>query len=159
MLPTEAHPAGVESNNYTQFWQQIARNQIVNTIFPQTYHWSRHIRILRRQRFTLPASSSTDLDRNPEAVDFKWFIRDSRILRFQENQSVFTTDVAVDSARWLQNYKASTTNRPLPRSRLFLIIRATDMSPTITGDDSDDTPSFDMCIRRKTRVFPPIGDT
>lgn len=147
----------------TQFWQSIARSQIVNTILPKTSGWMDYVTILRRKRLNLPASSSDDLDKSPQSVDFHWFIRDTRILKYSQNNNVFTEDIAVDGTGWNVEFSNASSgnfnqiNDPHHfASRTFLLIRATDMtSVRNTGDDMDDTPSFDICVRRKTRFFPP----
>lgn len=152
----------LDLKNRSQFWQQISRAQIVNTLLPGTSGWKNNLKILRSYRVNLTASLSNDLDRVPENVDLRWFVRDTRILKYHQNTVAFTTDTAVDNVGWNVESITEVQNDPASfKTRTFLIIRATDMTATLPGtsgatlDDMDDTPSFDMVIRRKSRIFSP----
>lgn len=141
--------------NKNQFWQGMVRSSITNSILPMVKDWRDGMTILARKRVKLCASLSTDLDRVPDNIDFKFFIKDTRILSYQQNNQQQVTQAGIDSVGWV----AETNNSLLidPRyseARTFVIVRATDMTLPITNDDGDDTPSFDFIIRRKRRYIP-----
>lgn len=156
-------PLNVDLITRNQFWQQFCRSATLNTILPQSQGWSRGLRVLRSARYNLTAALSNDLDRVPESVDLKWFVKDSRVLRYSQNQSAYQNQTDINSTGWIQNQDSSFIEDPSSqKARTFLIIRATDMTQTLPGstgatrDDMDDTPSFDFCVRRKTRLICPI---
>lgn len=159
-LPLMTPSKTEDVNKRKQFWQQFSRNQMVNTIFPQSSDWWKGMKVLRRKRFVLPASSSTDLDVNPESVDFKMYVKDTRVLCYRQDQASLASDTAIDSVAWVSNTSGNAlTDEPVNyRQQTFLIIRATDMTSNVTNDDMDDSPSFDFCIRRKLRLIPTIGN-
>lgn len=152
-LPNEPKDI-VERNAMYANW---VRPAIINTIFPPTHEWAKKIRVIRKARYTIQPSLSTELERNPDSVDLKWFVRDTKITRYSQNGTNLVTDtLQLDTVAWAAETTKQYTNDPTnQRSRLFLIIRATDMTATVASDDQDDTPSFDMCIRKKIRMFPP----
>lgn len=135
---------------YKAFWQALVKNQIVNTILPGTSKALSGMRVLRRKRVVLQAGRTDELDRNPSTVDLHWFVRDNRILNYLESNNPFVTDTAVDSVQWSERLQATTTNSPTPRSRMFLLIRCTDMTSLTNDEDQDDSPSYDLVVRRKT---------
>lgn len=151
-------PTGNEANEYANFWQNISRNLSYNTILPGAGAWRRKVRVLRTRRVILNASTSDDLETNPDNVDLKWFVRDNKIRRFFSDRERFATQTAVELAAWNQvSQVTSVLNSPdNSRTRLFLLVRATDISPTVQGvdEDLDDSPSFDMCIRKKSILYP-----
>lgn len=141
-------------------YQQLAKSAMVNTIMPGTSGWMKFLKVKKRARFVIQPSLSTELERNPNSVDFRWFIKDGRFRSHHQNQSIAASDVAVDAPTWnVETVSTETTNDPVfQRSRMFLIVRATDMTPfTPVTDDQDDTPSFDMVVRKRLRFFPPNG--
>lgn len=167
-ISTTAAPSIYDSAHRAQFWQQIARSCITNTIFPQLADWWKGLKVLRQRRFVLPASSSTDLDVNPESVDFKLFVKDTRVIGYRTDQVYYAADTEIDSMKWtpsgINSANSASTNDPVNyRKRTFLIIKATDMTATKSGagdqqDDMDDTPSFDFVVRRKLRLLPSVGN-
>lgn len=151
-------PTGNEASEYANFWQNICRNLSYNTILPGAGAWRKKVRVLRSRRVILNASTSDDLEINPDNIDLKWFVRDNKIRRFFSDRERFTTQTQVEVAAWNQIQQVtSVLNSPdNSRTRLFLLVRATDISPTVTGidEDLDDSPSFDMCIRKKSILYP-----
>lgn len=142
----------------TAFWQNMVRSSTTNSILPTQFNVQKNVRVIKRKRITLAASSSDDLETVPENVDLKWFVRDGRVLNYTDGSQVLSADTTVvASTGWATNDAAvvngQITNRPAPTSRMFLIIRATDMTRTVSLDDMDDSPSFDLMIRRKTFYY------
>lgn len=143
---------------YFSFWQNFARNLSYNTILPGAGKWRRGLQVLRHKRAIMSASTSDDLDTQPDNVDLKWFVRDGNVKSFVDNNNYFTDQATLETGAWNQ-YTAATNclNRPsYEKGRMFLVIRATDISATQSGvdEDADDNPSFDMCIRKKVVVYP-----
>jgi len=136
-----------------QFWQSIAKQYTVNSIIPGQFGWQKYVQVIKRKRIALPASSSDDLDRNPASVDLKWFVKDMRMLDYRIAVTTEATDVAVDSVQWPQTLNTSYSNQPATRDRLFVMVCATDMTTYYGGEDADDSPSFDMLIRRKSFLY------
>lgn len=143
---------------YVAFWQNFSRNLSYNTILPGAGKWRRGLEVLRHKRAILSASTSDDLDTQPDNVDLKWYVRDGNVKSFVDQNIQITDQATLEIGAWTQ-YTAATNalNRPAyERGRMFLVIRATDISATQSGvqEDADDNPSFDMCIRKKFVVYP-----
>lgn len=143
-----------ERNN---FYNQMARSAMVNTILPGMFEWTKRLKVLKRARHVIQPSLSTELDRNPDSVDFRWFVKDSKIYKHsQVALNLVTKQLNMTTTAWNVEQGTQYTNDPAcQRSRLFLLVRATDMTAPVTGDDQDDTPSFDCVIRKRVRFFPP----
>lgn len=157
--PGGPNPTDILDLNYrNQMYSQFARAAMVNTILPGTHGWSKYMKVIRRARHVINPNESTELDRNPDSVDLKWFVKDTRVRSHYQLATNFASDQAVDNVGWIVEGNGQFTPDPEhQKSRLFLFIRATDMTPAtnLTTDDQDDTPSFDLCVRKKIRVFPP----
>jgi hypothetical protein len=147
-----------EDNQNRSFWQSMVKPLVSNSILPgKTRHRSFGVKILKTSTFNLAASSSDDLEAIPENVDVRWFVRDGRVLNYREGSSSQGNDQGVFNQSWATNDTGlgfgQLTVRPPYWSRTYLMIRATDMTRPVTNDDMDDTPSFDMCVRRKTHYY------
>lgn len=138
------------------FYQELTRQYTVNSIFKPTATWKNHVQILKSKRIKLPPSDADDLDRNPESVDFKWFIKDMKIRNYVETINAHTSDTSINSPTFITNAQSIVRNDPYPTSRLYLIVAATDMTTAnAINDDMDDSPSFDYSIRRKLFLYGP----
>jgi len=146
-------PDTEDNLEYKAFWQQLARAKIVNSIMPETAKWRKGWQIMRHKRVSLPASSTTDLDKTAESVDFKWFVKDSKIRSYENLSNTFSADTQIDSVSWIVNTTNYINNDPATSSRLYLIVLANDVTPFALNDDQDNSPSMDVIIRRKTRLW------
>lgn len=157
--PEETSIAGsTELNQRKAFWQSMVKPLVSNSILPgKTRSRSFGVKILKTATFNLPASRGDDLEPIPENVDVRWFVRDGRILYYREGSNSENSDTAVFAQGWAPNTatlgSGQITTRPPHWSRTYLMIRATDMTTSRVLDDMDDTPSFDVCIRRKSHFY------
>lgn len=147
-----------EDNQNKAFWQSMVKPLVSNSILPgKTRPRSFAVRILKTATFNIAASTSDDLEAVPENVDVRWFVRDGRVLNYREGSNNQVSDQNVFNAGWATNDAGlgfgQITTRPPYWSRTYLMIRATDMTRPVSLDDMDDTPSFDMCVRRKTHYY------
>jgi hypothetical protein len=147
-----------EDNQKRAFWQSMVKPLVSNSILPgKTRYRSFGVKILKTATFNLAASSNDDLEAIPENVDVRWFVRDGRVLNYREGSNNESSDQSVFTQGWAPNNVSlgfgQITTRPPYWSRTYLMIRATDMTRPVTNDDMDDTPSFDMCVRRKTHYY------
>lgn len=137
----------------TQFWQSIVKAYTVNSILPGSFDWKKYVTFIKSKRIALPSSTSDDLDRNAQSVDFKWFVKDMRLRDYKLPVTTFGTDIDVDSVAWPVQAFTRIGNDPKPGDRLFLLVLATDMTSVVATDDQDDSPSFDVMIRRKSFLY------
>lgn len=131
------------------FYQNLCKTYVSNSIMPGVTDWRKLVTFHKSKRIELPASSTDDLDRNPESVDLKWFIRDGKVRMFTEAASAFGNDEGVMGTDWIDIGNTVVSNAPPARQRLWLLICATDMTVKTATEDQDDNASFDMVIRRK----------
>jgi len=157
--PEEPRIAGTtEDAQFRAFYQSMVKPLVTNSILPGKVRQSSFgVRILKTATINLPASSSDDLEAIPENTDVRWFVRDGRILNHKEGSQFLGSDQTVFGVNWATNDTAiangQITVRPPHWSRTYLMIRATDMTRPVVNDDMDDTPSFDLCVRRKSHYY------
>lgn len=156
LCPESVTVQAKQQEDRDNFWQSIVRRQITNTILPGSgFEWWKQMRIVRRKRIVLKAAESSDLDSTPENIDLKWFVKDTRIRKYCETieDRSYTNVSNFVGSGWPQLGPLAPTSEPTERSRLYLIVTASDMTITTATDDFDDTPSFDMIVRRKSYEY------
>lgn len=150
-----------EGYAYRALWQGLVKNLSYNTILPGTPGAFKGMKVLRRFRFTLPASDNDNSDKTPNWKVVKFFYKDYKIRDYAYGPEPLATDAAVNGADYVQQQNDATdyNNEPKAKARLFLIVRASNTVPQATTgaddgvdyDDCDVTPSFDLFIRKQIR--------
>jgi len=155
LIPDQLATDTVWSSRRTQFWQSVGKSYTVNSILPDSYSWKKYVTFVKSKRIVLPASTSDDLDRNAESVDFKWFVKDMRMRDYRVPTAFHVSDGAVDSPGWPVTGFTGVSDDPKPSQRLFVLVCATDMTSfnPVGAHDQDDSPSFDLFIRRKAYAY------
>lgn len=173
-----ARQGGATSDNQEvlwrkNFWQSMVRNLITNPILMGGLDGvPKGMTVVKRRRFVIQPSTQDDLDTSPDAKVLKLFMRDGKIYDYEYGGVPFSGPDA-DTSFWggLQNNATQSqygfiservpaseaNNLPKHGARLYLMIRAsnTTVSPRneVSGvfePNSDATPSYDLCMRRKT---------
>lgn len=154
LLPIATAAGGSETNIRNAVWQSMVRKCVSNTIFTGSAEWRKYVRVRKYQRVRIPASQTIDQDIIPTSVNVKWFVRDGRILEYLENLAPFSSATALGTSGFAVLPTTNITDRPKPQSQLFLVIRATDMiSESLTDYNYENTPSFDLLVRRKASLY------
>jgi hypothetical protein len=154
--PLETTGSTEEINHRRAFWQGMVRNLTFNCINSGSNTFTKGLRVIRRYRKWLKPSLSNELDVTPNSHWFKLFYKDGIIRNHNWGAKGFeaNADAAVQSAAFVSEAPVATDmrNNPHPRSRLWLIVRASNTAP-YSSDQSNfqNTPSFDMLIRRQCR--------
>lgn len=153
------HPCGLSataslntSKQYYSLWQGLVKNICYNTILPGAPQAFKGMVVKKRFRFVLQPSGVDEADRNPALRIVKFFYKDYRIRDYGPGRNYQTDDANLNSAQWApqNNSTSALSHDPRPDQRLFLIVRASNTTPTEAGD-ADDTPSYDVCIRKVCR--------
>jgi hypothetical protein len=136
------------------FWAGLVKNISYNAIMPGQRDTFKGMTVLRRFRFTLQSSPTTDSDRNPNMRIVKLFQKHYQVGDYNWGKENTQNAAAVDSAQWVQNLSAVGDLRDAPneKQRTFLIVRASNTTENATANkDADNTPSFDLIIRKQVR--------
>lgn len=154
--PLENTGSTEELQHRRAFWQAMVRNLTFNCISAGSNTSMKGLRVIRRYRKWLKPSLSNELDVAPNSHWFKLFYKDGIIRNHNWGAKGFETnaDAAVQSAAFVSEAPVGTDmrNNPHPRSRLWLIVRASNTTPFATENSNyTNTPSFDMLIRRQCR--------
>lgn len=155
-------------DNVARYWYQKVKNLMSNQIAPMLPTGQRKpskvYRTLKRWKYTISPKENTEVDTTPNSVTAKLFIRDGRVLSYawqahtnfyQHNLTALDTG-RDDDLKDPNKYDAPTAATvppqlfPYPTRRRYLVIRAVNTTSTsAASEDNTNTPSFDMCIRKK----------
>lgn len=139
----------------TSFWQAMVKNITYNPLIPGHARAFNGMQVLRRYRCVLDSSSQDNADRTPAHKVFKIFMRDGVIRNYDYGSRPHTSITNIDGPQYMQNVRINDLNdRPLPKSRTYLVIRASNTVPEDDTQDMDGQPSYDLVIRKKIRFEP-----
>lgn len=143
-----------QKNAYRAYWQGMIKNISYNAILPGQRDAFKGMRVHRRFRFTIQPSQTTDSDRNPHMRIVKFFMKDYKIRDYNWGKYP-SLATEVDSAKYAVDGGGGVRNHPREDQRLFLIVRASNTTPA-SGENvtADNTPSYDICIRKQVRYLP-----
>jgi len=153
---------------FYSWWHNLIRplvtSEIAAKMYPQRPHTSANapMRILRTWKYDIAPSLNIERDSTANAVVANLFIRDGRVLNYNWQQSSEAYDATRTSvtggiddllpAPARQIDLTRTTEPPLdnpnPKARRYLIITASNPTGVLTGETQDNTPSFDMVVRK-----------
>lgn len=107
-----------------------------------------------RSVVTLQSTLNTENDPDPRCVTKSLFIRDGGIYDYRYHNDGFSAagaDDALSTGQWIVQGALTNdyVNRPLPRARKYLMIRALNTTRVDTAsENASNTPSFDIVIRQ-----------
>lgn len=140
---------------YTSFWTAMTKNISYSAIMPAQRDSMRGMRVLRRFRFTLQPSQTTDSDRNPNLRIVKLFQKHYSFDCYNWGKGISATTAAnIDGPSYMLDTAGGSNlrNHPEERKRTFLIVRASNTTERAGADETaDNTPSFDIIIRKQLR--------
>jgi hypothetical protein len=153
---TDVLAANTEDQHaYHAMYQQLVKSLAFNPIMPGIRNASKGMHVLKRVRFQIAPSSTTEVDRNPSAKIVKLQYNDFRTRNHSWGPAAFSSDAAVNSASYPVDPAAAFPFRDVPqeKARLFLIVRASNTTPIVEGttETADNTPSYDIVIRKTIR--------
>ena len=80
------------------------------------------------------------------------FLKLNKLMKYEETAAFQATDVLLnDSATYALQTGAQVTTQADPKSRIYLVIRATNYGVD-AGDTNVQTPSFDLSVRIKHTI-------
>lgn len=151
---TSSQPENVAE--YHGFWQGMAKRLTFNPIVPRQGRGivEKGMRVLKRVSFLLPATQSTDNDKNPACRSVRMFVPDGRLLNYQASTPYYTADNGIFDKSWIATNPTTGERQDVPiseRARTFLIVRAMNTTATVDGVNQTvlNTPSFDIVLRKK----------
>lgn len=143
-------------NARNALYQTLVRNITFNPILPGASNAVRGMKVMKRQRFLLPASMSDETDRTPAHKIVKFFYKDETIRNHEWGVRSVAPATNVDGPNFAQNLRANDmSDDPHPKARVFLLVRASNtMVDAAVDEDMDGLPSYDIVIRKKIRYEP-----
>jgi len=150
------------------WWQNMIRPLVTTEIAAKFYPNrprtgnSAPMRIMKTWTYDIAPSLNIERDATANAVVAKLFIRDGRVLNYNWQSSIDAYDATrtgitggIDDLIVLPGRQFDITrttepplDQPNPKARRYLIITATNPTTVLTGDTQDNTPSFDMVVRK-----------
>lgn len=134
------------------FYQNLIKSWTFNPIATTGGLQSRKYKVLKTQTITIEPNPTTDGDADPQCVVYKAFLKLNKICKYEETSAFITTDVRTnDQADYAINTGAQITTLVDPKSRIYLVIRATNYGSDAL-DSNTVTPSFDLSVRVKHTI-------
>ncbi|AXH75276.1 MAG: putative capsid protein [Cressdnaviricota sp.] len=158
MCPDSSGATADQILTRSSFWQSMARISTLNSIVPANINLSKYYKVLKHKRLVQEPTVNDQNAISANVVDLKWFVKDKtlrRYDRFESNAFVSGTEIK-NVNRWVRKFVGTTVeNFPYWNSRMYLLIRCTDYTPTVVGLDTADydSPSYSFCIRRKIVAY------
>lgn len=141
---TEVTKATAKRND---FYQNMIKSWTFNPIATTGGLQARKYKVLKTQTITIEPNPTTDGDADPQCVVYKAFLKLNKICKYEETSAFLTTDADTnDQADYARNTGAQITAQVSPKSRIYLVIRATNYGVD-AGDTNVNTPSFDLSVR------------
>lgn len=146
--------------DYNSFYQGMTKNIAFNPILPGHVNFKRGMRVIKRYRKYIAPVETDKADRNPDSHQFRLFYKDGMIRNYDWATKGHNSSDDHDSANFVQQVRAvDLRNECYPRSRLYVLIRAlntTNINPgSGVAEDVDNTPSYDVLVRKKIRYDRP----
>lgn len=147
-------PAGENLAAFNNLWSGLVKGLSFNPILPGTRGVFKGMHVLKRIRFTLQPSMTTEADRNPNVKIVKFKYNDYRIRDYNFGATPFITDADVNAANYVIDPASAGPfrNHPKDKARLFMVVRASNNTPVaLASETADNTPSYDIVIRKQCR--------
>jgi len=134
------------------FYQNMIKSWTFNPISTTGGVHSRKYKVLKTQTITIEPNPTTDGDADAQCVVYKAFLKLNKLMKYEESAVALATDGDTnDQADYALNTGAQVTAQANPKSRIYLVIRATNYGAD-AGDTSQFTPSFDLSVRIKHTI-------
>jgi len=134
------------------FYQNMIKSWTFNPIATTGGMSARKYKVLKTQTINIAPSPTTDGDLDPQCVVYKAFLKLNKLMRYEETSAALATDVDTnDQADFAVNLGHQITTQVNPKSRIYLVIRATNYG-TDASDSNVFTPSFDLSVRIKHTI-------
>lgn len=141
---TEVSAATPKRND---FYQNMIKSWTFNPISTTGGLQARKYKVLKTQTITIEPNPTTDGDADPQCVVYKAFLKLNKLMKYEETAAFLATDVDTnDQADYAVNSGVQVTSQANPKSRIYLVIRATNYGAD-AGDTNVNTPSFDLSVR------------
>lgn len=140
---------------YSAFWSGMSKNISYSAILPGQPTAMRGMKVLRKFRFVLQPSLTTEADRTPNMRIVKLFQKHYSLDDYNWGPGVGSVTAAqVDGPDYRidTNQAANVRDHPIEKARTFLIVRASNTTEVALATESaDNTPSYDIVIRKSVR--------
>lgn len=152
------------------YWQDRVKTLVSNTlstVYNPRRSKDQPYKVIKSWRYDIKPEDSGDVDSTPNAIEARLMIKDGRMCDYQWLCSTNAYDAArtggttgaddfiVDPNRYnpaSDDQYVGVTYRPAPRGRRYLVIRAITTKETTVAGTAQDTPSFDMLIRKHEQL-------
>jgi len=145
-LSYAADLAGATSKR-TDFYQNLMKSLTYNPISQTGGSFKGRMKVLKSENFIIQPNDTSDGDTDPNVRTLSMYVAMNRVISYLE-QAAFITTVAnlSDDADYAENSQAMNKPQTRPKSRVYLMIRASNYKLD-TSNSNTDTPSFDLVIR------------
>ena len=130
------------------FYQNMIKSWTFNPIATTGGLQARKYKVLKTQTITIEPNPTTDGDADPQCVVYKAFLKLNKICNYEEGAIALATDVDTnDQADFAVNTGSHLMPQIEAKSRIYLVIRATNYGSDGASDSNTVTPSFDLSVR------------
>lgn len=144
----------VLSDEGQQAWQELVKQYTFNPLAKLDIHQAQKIKILKTYDITLQPNSTSDGDPDPQCRVLKWFMKEDRIVRFDDKVEQLAGGFT-DDLQYLNNDQRPEHNQiaagvaPRTKDHLMLLIRASNYKGAYGSYSNGNDPSFDIDYKAK----------
>lgn len=159
--PLENPSSSREADDRRALYQSMVQPLMTNPVLMNYQAKVRpgvHYTVIKRIRFTLQPTLTTERDVTPKSRPVTIFYRDGRVLDYQYTAEGFggvTSDDKLNTTEFVTapNQTADYSEAPAAPARTWLIVRAMNTTPTNGADQTAlNTPSYDIVLRKLERL-------
>jgi len=135
------------------FYQNMIKSWTFNPISTTGGISARKYKVLKTQTITIEPNPTTDGDGDPQIVVYKAFLKLNKLMKYEETAvALATAGDTLDQADYALNTGGQNTSQVNPKSRIYLVLRATNYGDDGASDTNAFTPSFDLSVRIKHTI-------
>lgn len=137
-----------------QAWQELVKQYTFNPIAKIDIQQARKIKVLKTYDITLQPNSTTDGDPDPQCRVLKWFMKEDRIVRFDDKVEQLAAPFQ-DDLQYMNNDQRPEHNQvpagvtPRTKDHLMLLIRASNYKAAYGSYSNGNDGSFDIDYKAK----------
>jgi len=137
-----------------QAWQELVKQYTFNPLSKIDINQAQKIKILKTYDVVLQPNQSTDGDPDPQCRVLKWFMKEDRIVRFDDKVEQLAGPIT-DDLQYLNNDQRPEHNQiaagliPRVEDHLVLLIRASNYKGAYGSFSNGNDPSFDIDYKAK----------
>ncbi len=148
-VATYVEDLAVATPKRTDFYQHIIKPWTFNPIATTGGIAGKGYKVLQSHNIDISPNPTTDGDSDPQCRILKLFVKINKLMKYSDTAVALTTAAdTLDQADYARNVGDQLTSSVKPKSRIYLIIRASNYG--IDGTESNLlTPSFDLSVRTK----------